>query len=112
MSIKLFNASGSHELFTSSQSDLLRIDTYTQADVAAGKWILYMEKDNNEHLGNGAKEENIKVIAEPGLQKIDTVNGSLLHVPDNSDAIVLYQYSYYGGKHKVSENTLLSSNIY
>ncbi|CAB3987840.1 Hypothetical predicted protein [Paramuricea clavata] len=97
-SIKLYNADGNHKLFHSSDGDLIKTDTYIKAEVLSGKWILYRTADYNKSLQDGARPyEHMVLPADIKVVDISDVNGSLFHVPSAEQALMLFEFNYYGG---------------
>ncbi|XP_028414152.1 uncharacterized protein LOC114537217 [Dendronephthya gigantea] len=101
MSIRLYDAQNHHILLDGSDPNLHDKGTYTKAEAVQGTWIVYKKPEYNATYENGAEPEYIRVI-KPGDGKVDisNVNSSIYHVPDNSNAIVMFQFKYYGGTQK------------
>ncbi|CAB4013391.1 Hypothetical predicted protein [Paramuricea clavata] len=101
-SIKLYNADGNAKLFHTSYGDLKNTDIYIKAEVISGKWILYRTADYNKSLQTGARpyEHVVLSTADKKVVDISDVNGSLFHVPSAVQALMLFEFNYYGGDNR------------
>ena len=108
MSIKLYDASGLSQEFSDSKMDLKKDGvSFVKAVVSSGTWIFYTYANYND-AKKGAGPSNYKVL-KPGPEvKISSVNGSMLLLPGETEGVVLFEHSFYGGTNKVFKISKLS----
>ena len=101
MSLTLYVDGGGTADFQTSVKDLKSTATFDRAVVKVGTWIFYKYKDFNDKPDN--KESWVKLLT-PGEHEVDisNFNGSVYLLPQQTEGIVLFEHSYYGGTRKVT----------
>ena len=108
MSIRLCDESGLCQEFSGSEKNLKKEGvSFVKAVVSSGTWIFYTYPNNND-AQHGAGPSNYKVVKPGPDVKISSVNGSMLLLPDKEEGVILFEYSFYGGTHKVRKIHKLS----
>ena len=108
MSIKLYDASGLSREFSDSEKNLKKDGiSFVKAVVTSGTWILYTYANYND-AQYGGDPTNYKVLKPGPDVKISSVNGSMLLLPGETEGVVLFEHSFYGGTNKVFKISKLS----
>ena len=108
MSIKLYDGSGLTQEFSDSEENLRKDGvSFIKAVVSSGTWIFYTFPNNND-AQYGAGPSNYKVVKPGPDVKISSVNGSMLLLPGETEGVVLFEHSFYGGTNKVFKISKLS----
>ena len=102
MSIKLYTEpSGTlHQEFAESQMNLQSDVLFKRAVVTAGTWIFYTNQDFNDKESGGS-QSNYKILKPGADEDITSVNGSMYLVKDQTEGLILFEHSFYGGERKV-----------
>lgn len=111
MSLTLYVDGGGTKPFQTSVKDLKSTATFARAVVEVGTWIFYKYKDFNDRPDN--KESWVKLVT-PNEHEVDisNFNGSVYLLEQQTEGIVLFEHSYYGGTRKVEIKLRIYKNFY
>ena len=108
MSIRLCDECGLCQEFSCSEENLKKEGvSFVKAVDISGTWIFYTYPNDND-AQHGAGPSNYKVVKPGPDVNISSVNGSMYLLQDKEEAMILFEYSFYGGTYKVRKIHKLS----